>query len=119
MMEKKETNEKIIVIPDEIVKQIKEAPKKVQEEIERLIQGFQDGTIDPMKVGKPMNILDCEEKLKCAECKSKNISWIIEVEDKEVFYKCADCKAKGWMTLEEYEEAKKVCPQLVFRSAKK
>jgi hypothetical protein len=45
----------VVAIPDSIRKKIEEAPVEVQEDIEKLIQGFVDGTIDPHEVGEPVS----------------------------------------------------------------
>lgn len=45
----------MVVIPDRIRKQIEGAPEEVQEDIEKLIKGFVDGTINPKEVGESVS----------------------------------------------------------------
>lgn len=42
-----------VVIPEEVKRKIDAAPKAVRKELERIIRGFESGTIDPVKIGEP------------------------------------------------------------------
>lgn len=103
----------VVVIPESIRKQIEEAPDDVQEDIEKLIKGFVDGTLNPKEVGESVDLSDVKEKLMCGACGSKNISWTSDSVE-EVYYRCFDCEEHAWMTIEEYEDAKKRHPECVF-----
>jgi len=103
----------MVVIPDSIRKQIEGAPEDVQEDIEKLIKGFVDGTINPKEVGEPVNLVDLKEKLLCGKCGTKNIEWTSDGVE-EVYYRCGNCESHAWMTIEEYEDAKQRHPECVF-----
>ncbi len=51
----------MVVIPERIKKQIEDAPEEVREDIEKLVKGFVDGTINPHEVGEPVSDEEFEE----------------------------------------------------------
>ena len=110
---KEEKEGYVVVIPENVQKMIEGAPEDAREDIEKLIKGFVDGTINPQEVGEPLELVDMKEKLLCGACGSKNISWTSDGIE-EVYYRCFACEAHAWMTLEEYEDAKKRHPECIF-----
>jgi len=53
-------DEYMVVIPEKVKKMIEDAPEEVREDIEKLIKGFVDGTIDPKEVGEPVSDAEWE-----------------------------------------------------------
>lgn len=105
--EKKE--EFMIIIPKEVDEGIKALPKEVQEEFEEALKKLQD---DPMSVGE--RLFECDIKLLCAECESRNMMWLVGEDTKEVSFACEDCGLHAWMEWEEYQKAIKEFPELIY-----
>ena len=51
-MKKKEQKGRVVVIPENVQKQMESAPQDVKDELERVLQGFVSGEIDPTTAGK-------------------------------------------------------------------
>lgn len=109
---KEENKELIVIIPDKVNEQIKEAG--LDEEFEDLISKLQKGELP----GNEMTIEPCKKKLQCNECGSKNIIWNIDTNSKEVYYNCSDCGNCGWMYDWEYEKAIDKNPEMVIENGK-
>ena len=103
-----------VIIPEDVARQIEEAPDEVKAEIEALVKAFVEGSKNPAKVGKKMKVEEPVEKLLCGACGSKDIDWSVEVDDDEVYYRCHNCGEHAWMTKGEFEVAKKRHPDLLF-----
>jgi hypothetical protein len=113
MVKKKEKDGYMVVIPDRIKKKIEDAPDEVKEEIEKLMQGFISGELNPMMVGsgKRVNWKPMKKKLRCGKCGSREITWNRDGE--EVYYHC-ECGESAWMYYKEYLRAMKTHPDAVF-----
>ena len=70
-----------------------------------LDDAFKEFEIDPTKLGKPVDYQELEVKLKCPECNSGNVEWLLDKNSDEVDFNCLDCKKSFWMTYGEYREA--------------
>lgn len=102
-------NERIIVVPEETVKKIKEAG--IEKEFNEILDRLEKGEI----LGSAMEIEDCEIYLKCAQCGSKNIKWMLDKAHNEVIFNCKDCNNSGWMYKEDYEDAIKRHPDCIIK----
>lgn len=105
----KENKEYMVIIPDEVQKKIDESP--VADEVEEVIQKLMKGEF----VGDKTELVECEQRLICCECRSKNISWMIDENNKEVYFKCLDCRESGWMPEKEYKEIIKQHPHFIIK----
>ena len=108
---RKTEKEFMVIIPKHIAEQIERLPEKDKKAIEKGLKQLQK---DPFKNAKPFVPAKLKYGLLCGKCGSKDISWIIEVTDKEVHYSCNGCGLHAWMTEKEYKSALKKHPELIF-----
>ncbi len=101
-----------VTTTEEFDKQFQNVPDEVAESIEKLIKGFKTGKINPKKVGTKLK--QCEIKLICESCDSKNVSWLLDKNSNEVYFTCKDCGKTYWMTLKEYNKAIKKFPECII-----
>ena len=104
-MEKNGNKKWKVVFSEEFLDKYKDIPDNVAEEFEKLIKGFKTGELDPTKIGSPMNLVDLDVKLKCPNCESKNVEWLLDKNSKEVTFHCLECSDCFWMTFDEYKKA--------------
>jgi hypothetical protein len=99
-------NEKWKVVGSEkFMKQSKDLPEEVYEELTKVILGFKSGEIDPTKIGKPVDYIDLDIKLRCPSCGSYNVNWLLDKNSNEVDFHCLECDESFWMTYGEYKNA--------------
>jgi ribosomal protein L18E len=99
-----------VIIPKAM---LNKAPPKIRKEILKMAKSFSNGSLNPKKGKGIAKITPMTEGLMCKMCKSINIDWMTD-KKKEVYFKCNNCQESGWMTLKEYEMAKKNFPELFF-----
>ena len=104
-MKKEEKKKWKVTFSDEVLEKFKEIPDNVAEEFEKIIKGFKTGELDPTKIGQPINRIELKVKLRCPECKSKNVEWLLDKNSKEVTFHCLKCSGGFWMTFDEYKQA--------------
>jgi len=102
-------------VPESVQSQMESLPKEVREKIDAIMDGFVSGELQPDEIGVPVNFKELLEKLKCGKCGAITIDWHIDEPEGEVYYQCHSCGETAWMTKEEYEEAKRKHPDLVFK----
>jgi hypothetical protein len=114
-MKKKNNKKWKVEFSDEVLNKYKDLPDEVSEEFEKLILGLKKGEIDPTKIGQPVNWVELDIRLKCPECKSKDVEWLFDKNSNEVTFNCLKCSESFWMTKEEYENAVKKNPNGIIK----
>ena len=99
---------------EEIIKKIDSMPDDVYEKFEKIIKGFKTGKLDPTKVGQPIDWVDLKIKLRCPECQSNEVEWLLDKNSNEVDFHCLKCNESFWMTHEEYKGAIKRNPDKII-----
>lgn len=99
---------------EEVLRKIQNMPDSAYEKFEKIIKGFKTGELDPAKVGQPVNWLELNTKLKCPECKSKKVEWLLDKNSNEVTFHCLECSESFWMTYKEYKAAIKRNPDKII-----
>ena len=112
-MEKKNRKWKI-EFSKEAIEKSKDLPNEVYEELVKIIRGFKEGKLDPMKKGKPMDLVSLNIKLRCPECYSKDVEWFLDKNSNEVDFHCLKCRESFWMTYKEYKAAIKKNPDKII-----
>ena len=113
-MKKDKKNKKWKVkFSEEAVRKLKDIPDDVYEEFEKMVKGFKEGKLDPKKVGQPIKWVELKIKLKCPDCKSNNVEWLLDKNSNEVTFHCLKCSESFWMTYEEYKKAVKRNPDKI------
>lgn len=111
---KKKNKEWKIEFSDETLKKADDLPDEVYDELSKIIKGFKEGKLDPTKIGQPVDFVDLDKKLKCLECDSNDVEWILDKNSKEVTFHCLKCGESFWMTHSEYKDAVKRNPDRVI-----
>ena len=114
-MKKESTKKWEVKFSDEVIRKSEELPDDVYEEFEKIIKGFKEGTLDPTKVGKPINWIELKEKLICPECDSDEVEWLLDKNSNEVTFHCLECRESFWMTYDEYKNAVKKNSDKIIR----
>lgn len=104
-MKKSDKKKWNVVFSEEVLKKFEDLPDNVAEEFEKLIKGFKTGKIDPVKIGQPVDWVALDIKLKCPQCKAKDVEWLLDRSGNEVTFHCLECSESFWMTFDEYENA--------------
>ena len=106
---KKENSKKKwkIVFSEDVLKKFKDLPDDIADEFEKLILGFKTGKIDPTKIGSPIDWVELDVKLKCLECESENVEWLLDKNSDEVTFHCLKCNEGFWMTFDKYKRVVK------------
>ena len=103
---------------EEFVRKIDDMPDDVYEEFAKIVKGFKTGKLDPKKIGQPINWAELDVKLKCPECESNKVEWLLDKNSNEVTFHCLKCSENFWMTYKEYKEAVGRNPDKVIKSFK-
>lgn len=90
---------------ENVLKKLDEIPDDVAEEFEKFIIGLKKGEIDPKKVGHPIDWVELNIKLRCPDCGSYEVEWLLDRNSNEVTFHCLSCTESFWMTYEEYKNA--------------
>lgn len=98
---------------EEATKKSMNLPEKAYEELIKITQGFKEGRLDPRKIGQPMKIIGLKIKLKCPECKSEDVGWVLDKNCNEVYFHCLKCGESFWMTYKEYKQSIKRNPDKI------
>lgn len=98
---------------EDFTKKLDKVPDDVYEKFEEIIKGFKTGKLDPRKVGKPIKWAKLKVKLKCPECKSNSVEWLLDKNSNEVTFHCLKCSESFWMTHGEYKKAVKRNPDKI------
>jgi ribosomal protein L33 len=98
---------------EEALKKVEDMPDKVYEKFEKIIKGLKTGKLDPKKIGKPTKLVELKTKLKCPECKSNEVEWLLDKNSNEVTFHCLKCSECFWMTYKEYKDAIKRNPDKI------
>ncbi len=96
-----------VTFSKEALRKFDDLPDNVAEELEKVIRGFKTGKLDPRKLGNPVDWLELKVKLKCPECKSIKVEWLLDKNSNEITFNCLVCGESFWMTLDEYKDAVK------------
>jgi ribosomal protein L33 len=112
-MNQKEKKKYKVKFSEEVLDKYNDLPDKVVEEFEKIIKGFKEGTIDPTKLGTPIDWIELKIKLKCPKCKSNEVEWLLDKNSNEVTFNCLRCSEHFWMTKKEYEIAVKRNPDCI------
>ena len=80
----------------------------------KIIKGFKTGKLNPEKVGQPIDWIELDLKLKCPECKSNNVEWLLDKNSNEVTFHCLKCSESFWMTYKEYKETVRKNPDKII-----
>lgn len=110
---KKENKKWKVEFSEEVLKKSQEMPDEVYEKFEEIIEGFKTGELDPKKVGQPVDWIELNIKLKCPECESNDVEWLLDKNSDEVTFHCLKCSESFWMTHEEYKGAIKRNPNKI------
>ncbi len=102
-----------IKFSEEARKKTKDLPDKVHEELTKIIKGLKEGELDPTKIGQPIDWKTLDKKLKCPECHSENVEWMLDKNSSEVDFHCTECSESFWMSHEEYKKAIKRNPDKI------
>jgi len=121
-MAKKKGKEKIVIGTEKFTKKFEELPSEIQEELEKIFEGFASGEIDPTKVGTEIEREPLQKKLLCGKCGSKDIEWWLNKaigkrkrgEADDVSYNCNACGESAWMWYGEYLDALRRHKEWVF-----
>ena len=92
-----------IEFSEEAMEQSKDLPDEVYGELSKIIKGLKEGKLDPTKIGQPSDWIDLDKKLKCPECHSENVEWLLDKNSNEVDFHCMECSESFWMSHEEYK----------------
>lgn len=98
----------------DIIKKLDDMPDDAYKKFEKLIKGFKTGKLDPTKVGQPINWMKLKTKLKCPECQSNKVEWLLDKNSDEVTFHCLECSESFWMTHKEYKDAIKRNPDKII-----
>lgn len=98
-----------VIAPKELLEKL---PENIRKEVDKLMDDMVSGEFNPETDGTEIRQIT-DEYLLCGKCGSENIDWFLG--GGEVDYMCNNCNAKAWMTIEEFEKAKKKHPNLVVR----
>jgi hypothetical protein len=113
-MGEKVKNEKWKVnFSEEVKMKLDDIPDDVYEKFSKLVKGFESGELNPKMVGKPVDWVELEVKLKCPECKSDYVEWLLDKNSNEVDFSCLECDKSFWMTHEEYEKTVRKNPDKI------
>ena len=93
-----------------VLKKVNNLPDETYNELVKIVKGFKEGTLDPTKVGKSMDLKELNKKLKCSNCSSKDVEWFLDKNSNEVDFHCLECDESFWMTYKEYKRAIKNNP---------
>ena len=105
MKTEKNKKEWKVTFSEEVLKKFEDLPDEVSEEFEKIITGFKTGKLDPTKIGQPRDLVELDIKLKCPECKSEEVEWLLDKNSDEVTFHCLKCSEGFWMTFGEYKRA--------------
>jgi len=111
-MEKKKWK---VEFSEEATKKLGDLPDDTYDELVKIVQGFKEGKLDPIKIGQPVNFVDLKIKLKCLECDSENVEWLLDKNSDEVTFHCIACGESFWMMHNEYKEAIKKNPKQIIK----
>lgn len=111
---KKKKNKWKVEFSKEFLNKIEDIPNEVGEELEKIIIGFKTGKLDPTKIGNPIEWIELDIRLKCPECESNNIQWLLDRNSNEVTFRCLKCSEGFWMTYKEYKDTIKRNPQNII-----
>lgn len=103
-----------IKFSEEVLKKVDSMPDKVYEKFEKIIKGLKTGKLDPKKIGQPVDWIILKIKLKCPECNSREVEWLLDKNSNEVTFYCLKCREYFWMTYEEYKSAIKRNPDKII-----
>jgi len=103
-----------VVFSENVLNSFEDIPDAVSEEFEKLIKGFKTGKLNPTKIGQPVDWIELKLKLKCPECKSKDVEWLLDKNSNEVTFHCLKCTERFWMTFDEYKNAVKKNPDCII-----
>jgi len=98
----------------EAMEKSRDLPDEVYGELVRIIKGFKEGKLNPMKTGKPMDLVGLDIKLKCPKCYSKEVEWFLDKNSEDVDFHCLKCGKSFWMTYKEYKVAIKRNPDKII-----
>ena len=104
-MKNQKTRKWKVRFSNEVLRDFKNLPDDVSEEFEKIIVGFKTGEIDPLELGKQIDYHNLDIKLKCPDCNSNNVEWLLDKNSDEVDFNCFKCSKSFWMTYEEYKES--------------
>lgn len=113
--EKNNKNKWEVKFSKEFLDKIEDIPDDIAQEIEKIIIGFKTGKLDPTTFGTPINWVELDIRLKCPECKSNNVKWLLDRNSNEVTFRCLKCKEGFWMTHKEYKNAIKKYPKDIIK----
>lgn len=98
---------------NEFMKKLEDIPDDVYKKLEKMIKGFKEGKLDPKKVGQSVDWVELKIKLKCPDCKSNDVEWLLDKNSNEVTFHCLECSESFWMIYEEYKKAVKRNPDKI------
>ncbi len=101
---------------DTVLKDLEKMSDGDYEKFEKIIKGFKMGGLDPRKIGKPVAWIELYSKLKCPECKSNYVEWLLDKNSNEVDFHCLECNKSFWTTYDEYKKAVKRNPDKIIHS---
>jgi hypothetical protein len=99
----------------EALKNVDKLPDEVYDKLSEVIKGFKEGKLDPTKIGQSVSFVELYEKLKCPECNSEEVEWLLDKNSEEVTFHCLKCSESFWMTHSEYKNAIKRNPDKLIK----
>lgn len=112
-MVKKENKKWKVILSKEANTKVDEMPDEVYDKFTKILQGFKTGKLDPTKAGTPIDWVKLDIKLKCPECESDNVEWLLDKNSNEVTFHCLKCPERFWVTYNEYKKAVKENPDKI------
>jgi len=112
---KKENKKWDVEFSKEVTEKLGDLPDETYEELVKIVKGFKEGKLDPTKIGQPMDLVDLNTKLKCPECNSEDVEWMLDKNSNEVDFHCLECGESFWMTHKEYKGAIKRNPNKIIK----
>ncbi len=99
----------------EAEKKLDDLPDDVYGELVEIIKGFKEGKLDPEEIGNPVDFKELKVKLKCPQCHSGNVEWILDKNSDEVDLHCLECNENFWMNHKEYKKTVKRNPDKIVK----
>ena len=111
---KKDNKKWKVKFSEDALEKIDELPDDVYNELTRIVKGFKTGKLDPANIGKPVKWEELKVKLRCPDCGSGEVEWLLDKNSDEVTFHCLKCNESFWMTYKEYKNAVKRNPDKII-----
>lgn len=112
---KKENKKWKVEFSKDVTEKLGDLPDDAYDELVKLVKGFKEGKLDPTKIGQSMDLADLDTKLKCPECDSEDVEWLLDKNSNEVTFHCLKCGESFWMMHDEYKNAIERNPDQIIK----